>query len=890
VTTEGHNRRRFLKQLGLSGLGVTTVPGFLSGRDRDEKAPVAIESASLPPGDDAAAGHLFNEDYLGACLTRVAFPVGGMGAGMFCVEGTGAISHVSVRHRPELFHEPVIFAAVSVKGLAHGAKVLEGPVPDYKKFGMRGAGNGAAGTTYGLPRFTSAAFRSRFPFAEVRLTDPEMPLDVAITAWSPFTPGDADDSSLPVAGLEYRFTNTGTKKLEAVFSYHARNFMAEGTGGDGIDAMAKGFVLRQSADVAKPSREGRFAVFMPWEDPLADYCWFRGGWWDPLTVTWETIRDARTVARDPVPSGAPGASLYVPFTLAGGATRVIRVLTGWYVPDSDIRTGKDATAEELARKQHCDPASGCCTSPSELGLPYSDHYDSPYYKPWYSGRFQDIGAVTDYWTRHYERLSRRSLLFRDAFYESTLPPEVIEAVAANLSILKSPTVLRQTDGRLWAYEGCSDDRGCCDGSCTHVWNYAQALPHLFSELERSLRYTEFCEDQSAEGHQTFRADLPIRPLSHGFYAAADGQLGGIMKVYREWRILGDTGWLKKMLPMVKKSLDYCISTWDPKGRGRLEEPHHNTYDIEFWGPDGMCTSFYLGALTAFIRMAKATGEDVSRYEALYRSGKRYLEEELFNGEYFFQRVTYQGLEATDPATAAGKSFGGAYSPEALALLKKEGPKYQYGTGCLSDGILGAWIGAMCGVPGFVDPAKTRSHLTAVHRYNLKNNLTDHANPQRPSYALGSEGGLLLCTWPRGGRPELPFVYSDEVWTGIEYQVASHLMLSGEVEKGLEIVRACRRRYDGRVRNPFNEYECGSWYARALSSYGLLQGLTGVRYDAVDQVLYIDSRVGDFTSFLATATGFGTVGLRDGRPFLKVAHGRIAPREVRVSGRRAELAG
>jgi hypothetical protein len=369
VTTEGHNRRRFLKQLGLSGLGVTAVPGFLGVRAGDDKTPGTTRPDPLSPEDAAAAGHLFNEDYRGACLTRVAFPVGGMGAGMFCVEGTGAISHVSVRHRPELFHEPVIFAAVSVKGLAHGAKVLEGPVPDYKKFGMRGAGNGAAGTTYGLPRFTSAAFRSRFPFAEVRLTDPEMPLDVAITAWSPFTPGDADDSSLPVAGLEYRFTNTGTKKLEAVFSYHARNFMAEGTGGDGIDAMAKGFVLRQSADAAKPSREGRFAVFMPWEDPLADYCWFRGGWWDPLTVTWETIRDARTVARAPVPSGAPGASLYVPFTLAGGATRVIRVLTGWYVPDSDIRTGKDATAEELARKQRCDPASGCCASPGELGFP-----------------------------------------------------------------------------------------------------------------------------------------------------------------------------------------------------------------------------------------------------------------------------------------------------------------------------------------------------------------------------------------------------------------------------------------------------------------------------------------------------------------------------------------
>lgn len=159
--------------------------------------------------------------------------------------------------------------------------------------------------------------------------------------------------------------------------------------------------------------------------------------------------------------------------------------------------------------------------------------------------------------------------------------------------------------------------------------------------------------------------------------------------------------------------------------------------------------------------------------------------------------------------------------------------------------------------------KSESHLLSVHRYNFKKDLTDHANPQRSPYALGKEGGLLLGSWPKGSKLSLPFVYSNEVWTGIEYQVASHLMLQGEVEKGLEIVRACRQRYDGSVRNPFNEYECGHWYGRALSSYGLLQGLTGVRYDAVDKTLYINSKIGDFISFISTESGFGNVELRSG---------------------------
>ena len=170
-----------------------------------------------------------------------------------------------------------------------------------------------------------------------------------------------------------------------------------------------------------------------------------------------------------------------------------------------------------------------------------------------------------------------------------------------------------------------------------------------------------------------------------------------------------------------------------------------------------------------------------------------------------------------------------------------------------------------------------------HKYNLKHDLSRHVNPQRPGYAVGNEGGLLLCSWPRGGSLSLPFVYSNEVWTGIEYQVASHLMMFGCVNEGMEIVETARERYDGTVRNPFNEYECGHWYARAMSSYALIQGITGIRYDAVDKVLYIDPQIfGDFTSFLCTATGYGTAGIRNGKPFVEIADGKIEIKEIKIS--------
>jgi len=855
-------RRSFLKSVALGGASVAVSPNILKAGNSAEN----VDAKNNAQQNIPSTGRKYNSPYTGEYLNRVAFPIGGLGAGMFCMEGTGAISHMSIRNRPEIYNEPSLFSAIAIKGLKNGVKVLEGQVPDWKMFGARGTGNGAAGTTYGLPRFQNAEFKTHFPFATIQLQDNDIPLQISVKGWSPFIPTDEDNSSMPVGVLEYTFTNKTTQSFEAIFSFNTKNFLANTDGAvNKIAAMNNGFVLKQDAVKDKPEAEASFAVFTDDDKTIVDHCWFRGGWWDPLTMAWNTVRDVKTRAAEPVEKDAPGASLYVPFTLNAGASKTIKLMMTWYVPESNLHIG------EVVPKD-CNGDSGCCNAPEDLGVTNGKKSPSQNYKPWYSAQFNSVEEVADYWKKNYSDLQSKSKLFSHAFYASTLPPEVMEAVAANLTILKSPTALRQYDGRFWGWEGCGDDGGCCSGNCTHVWNYAQAMSHLFPTLERTMRNTEFCEDQNKEGHQGFRANLPISPLKHDFHAASDGQLGGIMKVYREWRISGDNDWLQKIYPVVVTSMDYCIATWDPKGKGVVEDPHHNTYDIEFWGPDGMITSFYLGALTAITLMGKHLNKDVSKYEDLYKKGKVQLETNLYDGEYFFQDIEYKNLKAQNPATA--KSFGGDYSAEAIEILKKEGPKYQYGKGCLSDGILGAWIGSMCGLPTFVDDKKVSSHLLAVHKYNLKTSLKEHANPQRPAYALGDEGGLLLCTWPKGGKLSLPFVYSDEVWTGIEYQVAAHLMEMGHVQQGLDIVKLCRNRYDGRIRNPFNEYECGHWYARAMSSYGMLQALTGVRYDAVDKTLYVNSQVGDFTSFLSTATGFGTVTYKAGKPSVKVVYGKI----------------
>ena len=836
-------RRKFL---GLSAAAAGAMGAL--GQAPDAQAAAAETRRARPAG--RAGRHGYNSQYTGERLSRVAFPMGGLGAGMICLEGTGALSHVSLRNKPEVFHEPCVFAAVGVKGQPKAARVLEGPVPGWKLFGSPGAGNGAGGASFGLPRCAEARFNARFPFATVALSDPALPFTVEITGWSPFEPGDAEASSLPVAALEYRFTNPTRKPVEAVFSFNARNFMGLGKNPQAVRPAPGGFVLWGGPGTDKAWEEGSFCASVSDAAVKVNHAWFRGGWFDALTMVWKDIEEAAIPERPPVAEGghSPGGSLFVPFQLAACQTKTIVVRLAWHCGRTNLKSGKDPKTAE---------------PPQPAGA----------YEPWYAGRFADIGQVAAHWASRYDTLRAQSKRFSDCFYSSTLPPEVMEAVAANLTILKSPTVLRQTDGRLWAWEGCSDNAGCCSGSCTHVWNYAQALPHLFPALERSLRETEFGPSQNAAGHQTFRSALPIRLVDHDFHAAADGQLGGILKAYRDWRICGDTQWLRGLWPKIRQSLDYCIETWDPDHKGLVEEPHHNTYDIEFWGPDGMCSSFYLAALNAAGLMAKALGESVPLYASLLEKGARRMGEELFDGEYYIQRIEWKNLRAKNPMTAP--SFGGAYSAEAAALMQKEGPKYQYGTGCLSDGVLGAWMGWACGLDPVLPDVRVRSHLKSVHRYNFKADLSDHPNPQRPSYACGAEGGLLLCTWPKGGALSLPFVYSNEVWTGIEYQAASHLMSLGLVREGLEIVRACRDRYDGRVRNPFNEYECGHWYARAMSSYALLQGLSGARYDAVTKILHLAPRIrGDFRCFLATATGYGIAGVRKGKPFYEPVQGSL----------------
>ncbi|MBV9471277.1 MAG: hypothetical protein JOZ57_18710, partial [Abitibacteriaceae bacterium] len=795
------------------------------------------------------------------------------GAGCICLNGYGGLQDFSIRNRPANSALPdghgendAAFALLHIKGQNPITRLVEGPLPVEKIYnqGLQAQGYRHGGFE-GLPRFEHCTFQGEYPFGIASLTDAKLPLKATVTGWNPFIPLDDKNSSIPCAILEYTLENTSRKAVEFEFSYHLSHLAigSQGWKGTRNSVMPGAGVFFSNTETATHESYASASLSVVEHKPTVKAMWFRGGWFDSISALWREVSSGQFTANKGSSNneldGRNGGSILLAGSLKPGEQITYPIIVTWYFPNCYNSYGS------LNTEASC--GSGCdCNAP-----------DAPLWRPYYTSQWQDAQDVAAYVRKNYAALRSRTVAFKDALYTSTLPSYVLDAVSAGLAIMKSPTVLRQENGNLWGWEGCFATAGCCSGTCTHVWNYAQAFPHLFPQLERTLRQQEYAYSMDERGHVTFRAALPDGPTTHNFHAAADGQLGGIMKTYRDWQIGGDRPWMQQLYPAAKRSLDYCIQSWDPDHRGALFEPHHNTYDIEFWGPDGMCSSIYLGALAAMVAMARELGhtEDANFYQDLAERGAKFLDDELFNGDYYEHKVMWRELH--DQSFAQMVSKIGRGGDEMQQLLKREGPKYQYGTGCLSDGVIGAWMAKIYGLDTPQTDANVRQNLKAIFNYNFRADLSEHACVQRPGYALGHEPGLLLCSWPKGDKSTLPFPYSDEVWTGIEYQVASHLIEEGLVEEGLTIVKAARDRYEGHVRNPWNEYECGAYYARAMSGYALLGALSGFRYSAVTKTLWFAPRwkANPFKIFFSTASGFGTISLADDNLTVDMIEGELA---------------
>jgi uncharacterized protein (DUF608 family) len=480
------------------------------------------------------------------------------------------------------------------------------------------------------------------------------------------------------------------------------------------------------------------------------------------------------------------------------------------------------------------------------------HFTNAEHGRMYANWFADAIAVAKHLRDNLEKLTKQTRLFNDTYYDSTLPHWMLDRLMMPVSTLATSTVQWWKNGRFWAWEGV----GCCHGTCTHVWNYAQAVAHLFPELERSARTMQDLGPalDAKTGRVAFRGEGP------GYQYAADGQCGTVLKSYREHLMSKDGAFLKEYWPKVKKVMEYSISRDGAMPDGIIEDDQHNTYDIDFVGPNTFVGALYLAALEAAVRMADLQGEKefAAHCRAIAAQGSKWTVEHLWNGEYFTQEIP-----------------------------KGKDEKFQYGDGCLADQVFGQFWADQCEL-GYLYPAeKVRTALKSIYRYNWAPDVAAQNKEYPPQrwFARPGDAGLFTCTWPKGGRMKEPVLYRDEIWTGIEYQVAATMIHEGMIREGLSIIRGIHDRYDGKKHNPWNEVECGDHYARALASWGCLTALAGFTYDGPAGKLGFAPRwqEKDFKAFFSAAEGWGSLQQKreekSQENLIVVRHGAVTLKEL-----------
>jgi len=441
----------------------------------------------------------------------------------------------------------------------------------------------------------------------------------------------------------------------------------------------------------------------------------------------------------------------------------------------------------------------------------------------YAARFKSASDVAHYVLDNHDRLAGDTRKWHQTFYEdSTLPRWLLFRLHSTVSNMATGTCQWWQSGRFWAWEGV----GCCEGTCTHVWNYAHAPARLFPELERSAREMQdfgagFDENSGLVGFRSNRA------------YASDGQCGTVLKAYREHLCSADDSFLQRNWPRIRKALEFSIKQ-DGNDDGLIENSQHNTYDINFEGPNTFVGSLYLAALRAGEEMAKETGDNefARRCRKIFESGSKLSVERLWDGEYFIQIVD----------------------------LAKH-PKDQYGKGCLADQLFGQGWAHQLGLGYIYPPTNVTQALKSVWKYDWAPDVGPHndAHPPERWFALPGEAGLFTCTWPKSEYLREGVRYREEVWTGIEYQVAGHMVWENMLTEALAICRGVEDRYHPAKHNPFNEIECGDHYARAMASWGVYTALAGFEYHGPKGHMGFAPRIApdNFRAAFTAAEGWGS---------------------------------
>lgn len=805
--------------------------------------------------------------YSGKKRREISFPLGGIGTGCIGLLGNGALGNFEVQNHQNKYSANQTFFAIKAEenGKLTDARILQSD-GEFSGMGSEsfteisygvhgGYGYGPKSSTMeGFPHFPKCDFVSYFPFAELNFKYEKFPADIKMTSFNPFIPLNDTDSGIPAGFFEFEISNTSQRCIDYTVCSVLESPFTNSRNKAGCTESGTAYIYMDSSTPVLRSEDGSMCIATDGQNISFQEYFYRGSWFDSLKMFWndftlEPVFKNRTYEDKTTKSCGVLASH---FTLSPGESKTVKFLISWYFPYSTnyynpIPREKDETNEEFINKNS--------------------------WRNYYAQYFESSIECASYCFAHWTRLKSESLKFAETLLGSTLPDSVLEAVTNNLCVLKSPVCLRLDDGSFWGWEGSKTLHGSCPGSCIHVWNYAYALPYLFPGLERSMTRNHIKYNMDEHGGVGFRVHLPItrdQIKAHNDYISwvrvcADGQLGLVIKSYRDFKISGDEEELIEHWYDLCKVLDYCFDKnnpycWDPDMTGVMSGRQHNTLDTELYSPNSWIQGLYLAALKAGHELAKIVGDKrrAETYLELFNKGKKWTEENLWNGRYYCQKI-----DLTD------KSLVEKFGTETLNYYFSDETgeiKYQIGEGSSIDQILGQWHADLSGLGEIFAPDRVKSAVKTLYDVNFIKNMRDFVNPCR-LFCYDEDGGCVICTYPEGTKvPKIPVPYAEECMTGFEYEAASLMIMHGMVNEGLELVSAIRKRYDGEYRNPFSEIECGSDYARSMASYCLLTALSGFQYDAYNKHIgfaplsdYCPTEFGDtYRCFFCVEAGYGYV--------------------------------
>lgn len=759
--------------------------------------------------------------------TEAAFLLGGIGTGNVSLGSRGQLRDWEIFNKPgkgNIIPNAHFTIWAKEEGKRPVARLLQSKIADP----LRDTNGMQPYTAGGFPHMDNSTLRGEYPIVWVDFEDSHLPVHVKLEAFTPFIPLNVDDSSIPGALFTYSVTNTSDYPVDVTIAASMMNPI----GGIAFDEYGNVACKDAGQNINELRKESLFAGIyfhgLKYGPETLKYGnmsivttntkithktkWYRGEWYDYNHDYWDDFEEdgkLNEIEYDtPSEEGFSDTGSIGAFeTIEPNETKIFQFILTWYFPNRINGWNEEIRVREPGRET---------------------------VRNYYTKLFKDSWHAASYLIYNFERLKKDTFSFHHALHSTTLPGYVIDAVANNLTVMRSTTCFHLDNGRFYGYEGCFCDGGCCNGSCTHVWNFAQAIAFLFPSLEKSMRRIEFLEEVEENGKMNFRAykgfDSTYMWKGMEGPPAADGQMGTITRAYREWKFTGEDEFIKELWPMIKKALHFAFQRWDNDNDFVLDSDQHVSYDIELYGPNPLTSIHLLGALKAVEVIAAYLGEReyAQKLGEIFAKSSKRADELLWNGEYYIQLINDVNLH-----------------------------KYQIGKGCLSDQMVGQQLAHIVGLGYLLPKERVKSAVYSIYKYNFRENFLEHCNCQR-AYTMNDEKGLLLCSWPDGGRPRFPFVYSDEVWPGVEYAAAVNLIFEGYTEEALTIIKAIQDRHDGFRRNPWNEIECGNHYARSMASWGILIAFAGYQFDLVKGEIHFSPVLNqeDYSTFWSTGKAWG----------------------------------